>query len=56
MAKYEVLEVSFINNKLVQPGEIVEINDDPAKGGSKPGANLKKATAAQAAESDKDEV
>lgn len=42
MAKYEVVVLSFINNKLVEPGEVVDINDDPAKGGMKPGTNLKK--------------
>lgn len=56
MAKYEVTEASFVNNKLVQPGEIVEINDDPAKGGMKPGSNLKKATGAQASAAEKDEA
>lgn len=41
MAKYEVVEKSFVDNKLVEEGTIVDINDDPAKGGMKPGANLK---------------
>lgn len=41
MAKYEVVEKSFVNGKLVRPGAVVDINDDPAKGGMKPGANLK---------------
>jgi hypothetical protein len=43
MAKYEVLETSFINNKLVHAGEFVDINDDPKKGGMKPGSNVKAA-------------
>ncbi len=43
MAKYEVLETSFIDNRLVEAGTIVEINDDPKKGGMKPGTNVKPA-------------
>jgi hypothetical protein len=42
MAKYEVIETSFIDGKLVEPGVVVEVNDDPAKGGMEPGTNLKK--------------
>jgi hypothetical protein len=41
MAKYEVLETSFIDNRLVEAGTVVEINDDPKKGGMKPGSNMK---------------
>lgn len=40
MARYKVLELSFINNSLVQAGEVVEINDNPANGGFEPGSNL----------------
>lgn len=40
MGKYRVLEKSFINDALHDVGAIVEINDDPAKGGMLPGANL----------------
>lgn len=40
MALYKVLELSFIGNTLRQEGEIVDINDNPKKGGMEPGANL----------------
>jgi len=40
MAKYKVLEQSFIGLKLCEVDEIVEINDNPAKGGMVPGTNL----------------
>lgn len=41
MAKYEVTTLSFIGNSLVEPGTVVEINDNPDKGGMRPGTNLK---------------
>lgn len=40
MAYYKVLEQSFIGLKLCEAGEIVEINDNHAKGGMTPGSNL----------------
>ena len=40
MAKYKVLEQSFIGLKLCEEGETVDINDDPANGGMSPGTNL----------------
>lgn len=40
MAFYKVLEQSFIGQKICNEGEIVEINDDPAKGGMVPSSNL----------------
>ena len=42
MAQYKVTEKSFINGRLVQAGAVVEVNDDPKKGGMKPGSNLEK--------------
>ena len=42
MAYYKVLEKSFIGYKLVEEGEIVNINDDPANGGMTPEGNLAK--------------
>ena len=42
MARYKVLEQSFVNNTLVQEGEIVEINDDPENGGMSVGLNFAK--------------
>lgn len=40
MNHYKVLELSYINGALQQPGSIVAINDDPDKGGMTPGGNL----------------
>lgn len=40
MALYKVLADSFINLKLCKPGDVVDINDDPKKGGMRPGSNL----------------
>jgi hypothetical protein len=40
MARYIVLATSFINNSLAEEDAIVEINDDPARGGMRPGSNL----------------
>lgn len=40
MAFYKVLELSFIGAKLCQPGTVVDINDDPSKGGMTPGKAL----------------
>ena len=40
MAFYKVLELSFIGDKLCQPGTVVDINNDPAKGGMRPGKAL----------------
>ncbi len=40
MARYRVLETSFINNSRVQEGAVVDINDDPANGGMTPGSAL----------------
>lgn len=40
MARYRVLEESFINNSIVQEGTVVEFNDDPNDGGMRPGKNL----------------
>lgn len=42
MATYKVLEKSFIGYKLVEEGEIVNINDDPDNGGMTPSSNLAK--------------
>lgn len=42
MAYYKVLETSFIGQALVEVGKVIEINDDPAKGGMHPGSNLAK--------------
>lgn len=42
MALYKTLELSFIDNKLVAEGEVVDINDDPANGGFEPGLNFVK--------------
>jgi hypothetical protein len=42
MAHYKVLEKSFIGLKLYEAGEVVEINDNPDKGGMTPGDNLAK--------------
>jgi hypothetical protein len=44
MAKYEVLELSFINNTLVQPGEIIEF-DGIAASNLKPVGKSRKAAA-----------
>lgn len=54
MAKYEVTELSFVNNRLVEAGTIVEVNDDPKKGGMKPGSNMKLAKAGAVASGDAD--
>lgn len=43
MAKFEVTALSFIGNKLVQPGEVVEIDTKVMKAGS----NLKPAKGAK---------
>jgi len=40
MAFYKVLEPSFIGQALVAIGQVVDINDDPAKGGMTPRGNL----------------
>lgn len=40
MGLYRVLEKSFIDNAIREPGDIVEVNDDPAQGGMTPGPNL----------------
>lgn len=40
MAFYKVLEPSFIGQALVAIGQVVDINDDPAKGGMTPLSNL----------------
>lgn len=40
MNTYKVLELSYINGALQQPGNVVTINDDPANGGMTPGGNL----------------
>ena len=40
MAFYKVLEPSFIGQALVAVGQVVDINDDPAKGGMTPLGNL----------------
>jgi len=48
MAKYRVLQTSFIGNKLVQPGEIVD-HDGEA------GENLQKLTSKQALAADNGE-
>ncbi len=40
MARYRVMEKSFINNCIAEEGEIVDINDDPANGGMTPGSAL----------------
>ena len=45
MAYYKVLEKSFIGYKLVEEGEIVNINDDPDNGGMTPSGNLAKCDA-----------
>lgn len=37
MAKYKVLELSYIGNRLVQPGEVVELTFE---NGGQPGDNL----------------
>lgn len=42
MARYKALELSFVNNSLVQEGEIVEINDDIENGGMSVGPNFAK--------------
>lgn len=42
MAFYKVLEKSFIGYKLVEEGEVVNINDDPENGGMTPSGNLAK--------------
>lgn len=42
MARYKALELSFVNNSLVQEGQVVEINDDPEDGGFTPSANFVK--------------
>lgn len=52
MAQYEVLAQSFIGNRLVEAGTIVEVNDDPKKGGMTPGSNLKKVSGASAPKAD----
>lgn len=50
MAQYKVLEKSFIGNKLVEAGAIVEIDEKVMK----PGSNLKKVDGKKpAAEDDK---
>ena len=60
MSKYEVLEVSFINDAIRQPGEFVEISDEVMKP-SRAGANLrlvgkpKKVSALKEAEEPTDE-
>lgn len=40
MSYYKVLEQSFIGHSIQEAGTVVEINDDPAKGGMEPGSNL----------------
>ena len=40
MAFYKVLAPSFIGQALVAVGQVVDINDDPAKGGMTPRGNL----------------
>ncbi len=40
MAFYKVLESSFIGQALIAAGQVVDINDDPAKGGMTPRGNL----------------
>lgn len=40
MAFYKVLELSFIGDRLCQPGTVVDINNDPDKGGMRPGKAL----------------
>jgi len=42
MAYYKVLETSFIGQALVEVDKVIEINDDPTKGGMSPGSNLAK--------------
>lgn len=37
---YKVLEPTFLNNAMRQPGEIVRFNDDPDNGGMRAGKTL----------------
>lgn len=37
---YKVLEPTFLNNAMRQPGEVVRFNDDPDNGGMRPGKTL----------------
>lgn len=48
MGKYRVLETSFIDNKLVKPGEIVEYEGEAS--GNLKAVSKKEADAAEAAE------
>ena len=34
---YKLTERSFINNRICEAGEVIQFNDDPTKGGSRPG-------------------
>lgn len=52
MAQFKVLVQSFIGNKLVEAGEIVEVNTDLSKGGMKPGSNLEPVKASGAKPTD----
>lgn len=49
MAKYEVLETSFINNAIVEPGAIVEFDGEPGPN-LKPVKGKKGSAAADAAD------
>jgi hypothetical protein len=40
MNYYKVLDTSYINGAIRQAGDVVRINDDPAKGGMRPGKFL----------------
>lgn len=40
MPFYKLTERSFINLAVQEAGAVVDINDDPSKGGMRPGKNL----------------